>query len=228
MIGLLCFVLAVLASPFKSKLRLEAENAVLRHQLNVVRRRLSGRVRLANNDVPFGFEGGKALEAIGGAGHTAKTAMVFTRMDEVKGPNIKGWEAKRDYSFSGVRNVVDNQIAKSLTPDVARFMLSHLENNAFYLGALQKGDPVAAKVELSLLLDYLTEIVPPRAPAPAFPDYGTYDLLVLALQKGAEDFRVPWRAYLSIQRHSGHPRSTLTDFGDLIPALNDQKKSRST
>jgi hypothetical protein len=29
MIGLLCFVLAVLASPFKSKLRLEAENAVL-------------------------------------------------------------------------------------------------------------------------------------------------------------------------------------------------------
>src|ERR1700734_2845389 len=50
MIGLLCFVLAVLASPFKSKLRLEAENAVLRHQLNVVRRRLNGRVRLTNND----------------------------------------------------------------------------------------------------------------------------------------------------------------------------------
>src|ERR1700726_4402417 len=50
MIGLLCFVLAVLASPFKSKLRLEAENAVLRHQLNVVRRRRPGRVRLTNND----------------------------------------------------------------------------------------------------------------------------------------------------------------------------------
>src|SRR5258705_10385369 len=50
MIGLLCFVLAVLASPFKSKLRLEAENAVLRHQLIVLRRRLRGRVRLTNND----------------------------------------------------------------------------------------------------------------------------------------------------------------------------------
>jgi len=50
MISLLCFVLAVLASPFKSKLRLEAENAVLRHQLNVVRRRLPGRVRLTNHD----------------------------------------------------------------------------------------------------------------------------------------------------------------------------------
>jgi len=50
MIGLFCFVLTVLASPFKSKLRLEAENAVLRHQLNVMRRRLHGRVRLTNND----------------------------------------------------------------------------------------------------------------------------------------------------------------------------------
>src|SRR5713101_6695306 len=50
MIGLLCFVLAVLASPFKSKLRLEAENAVLRHQLIVLRRKLHGRVRLTNND----------------------------------------------------------------------------------------------------------------------------------------------------------------------------------
>src|SRR6202051_1883105 len=50
MIGLLCFVRAVLASPFKSKLRLQAENAVLRHQLIVVRRRLPGRVRLTNHD----------------------------------------------------------------------------------------------------------------------------------------------------------------------------------
>ncbi len=50
MIGLLWFVLAVLASPFKSKSRLEAENAVLRHQLMVLRRRLRGPVRLTNHD----------------------------------------------------------------------------------------------------------------------------------------------------------------------------------
>jgi hypothetical protein len=50
MIGLLCFALAVLGSPFRSKLRLEAENAVLRHQLIVFRRKLQGRVRLTNHD----------------------------------------------------------------------------------------------------------------------------------------------------------------------------------
>jgi hypothetical protein len=43
MIGLFCFAMAVLASPFKSKLRLEAENAVLRHQSH-------GRAGLTNHD----------------------------------------------------------------------------------------------------------------------------------------------------------------------------------
>ena len=50
MIGLLRFVLGILASPFKSKSRLEAENAVLRHQLIVLRRKMRGRPRLTNND----------------------------------------------------------------------------------------------------------------------------------------------------------------------------------
>ena len=50
MIALLCLVLAILTSPFKSKCRLEAENAALRHQLIVLRRKMQGRVRLANND----------------------------------------------------------------------------------------------------------------------------------------------------------------------------------
>src|ERR1700719_3417088 len=53
MTGLLCFVLAVLALPFKSKLQLEAENAVLRHQLNVLRRSRHGRVRLTTYERLF-------------------------------------------------------------------------------------------------------------------------------------------------------------------------------
>jgi len=53
MFALLCFVLAVLASPFKSKSRLEAENAALRHQLIVLRRKVQGRARLTNDDRVF-------------------------------------------------------------------------------------------------------------------------------------------------------------------------------
>ncbi|HYN00749.1 MAG TPA: hypothetical protein VET25_13455 [Aestuariivirgaceae bacterium] len=50
MFALLCFILAVLTSPFKSKSRLEAENAALRHQLIVLRRKVQGRARLTDSD----------------------------------------------------------------------------------------------------------------------------------------------------------------------------------
>ena len=53
MIALLFFALALLASPFKSKRRLAAENAALRQQLTVLRRQVRGRVRLTNNDRLF-------------------------------------------------------------------------------------------------------------------------------------------------------------------------------
>jgi transposase InsO family protein len=53
MIALLCFFLTLFASPFKSKSRLEAENAALRHQLIVLQRRMRGRVHLTSGDRLF-------------------------------------------------------------------------------------------------------------------------------------------------------------------------------
>jgi transposase InsO family protein len=50
MIALLSFLLALFTSPFKLKSRLEAENAVLRHQLAVLRRKVRGRVQLTSGD----------------------------------------------------------------------------------------------------------------------------------------------------------------------------------
>src|SRR5215813_3046266 len=50
MIALFCLLLTLFASPFKSKSRLEAENAALRHQLIILRRKARGRVRLTNGD----------------------------------------------------------------------------------------------------------------------------------------------------------------------------------
>jgi hypothetical protein len=53
MISLFCFFLALFASPFKSKSRLEAENAALRHQLIILRRKVRSRVQLTNGDRLF-------------------------------------------------------------------------------------------------------------------------------------------------------------------------------
>jgi hypothetical protein len=51
MIALLWFLLTLFASPLKSKSRIEAENAALRYQLIVLRRKV--RVRLTNGDRLF-------------------------------------------------------------------------------------------------------------------------------------------------------------------------------
>src|SRR5271167_1171688 len=53
MVALLCFVLMLLASPFRSKSQLAAENAALRHQLTVLRRKVRGRVQFSNDDRLF-------------------------------------------------------------------------------------------------------------------------------------------------------------------------------
>jgi hypothetical protein len=53
MIALICLLLVLLATPFRSKLALEAENAALRQQIIVLRHKLRGRFRLSNGDRLF-------------------------------------------------------------------------------------------------------------------------------------------------------------------------------
>jgi len=53
MIALLWLLLAVLAASFKSKCRLEAENAALRHQVVVLRRQARSQMQLTNFDRLF-------------------------------------------------------------------------------------------------------------------------------------------------------------------------------
>ena len=53
MFALLGIVIGILVSPIKSKSRLEAENAVLRHQVMVLQRQVRGRVHLTNLDRLF-------------------------------------------------------------------------------------------------------------------------------------------------------------------------------
>jgi transposase InsO family protein len=62
MIALFCLCLALFVSPFKSKRRLEAENAALRHQLIVLRRK----VRLIRDrDRAYGAAVTRRLRAMG-------------------------------------------------------------------------------------------------------------------------------------------------------------------
>jgi hypothetical protein len=146
------------------------------------------------------FAAGKALEGVLNAGHTRKLAVVFTHMDAVKGDNLKG-QAKLDHVFGGLRNVVENQLAKNVSAEAARYLLDHLSKSTFYVGKIDEVDPKPAIPELLKLLAYLSAAQPPVFEPVAFPEYSS-DNLVLAIQEAARDFRQQWQGTLGLAAHS--------------------------
>ena len=148
------------------------------------------------------FAAGKALEGIVNAGHTRKLAAVFTHMDAVKGDNLKG-QAKLDHVFGGLRNVADNQVAKNVSADAARYLIEHLEPRTFYVGRIDELDAKPAKPELNRLLAHLAAAQPPVFEPVAFPQYSE-DNLVLAIQEAARDFRQQWQGMLGLSAHVEH------------------------
>lgn len=146
------------------------------------------------------FAAGKALEGVLNAGHTRKLAVVFTHMDAVKGDNLKG-QAKLDHVFGGLRNVVENQLAKNVSAEAARYLLDHLGKSTFYVGKMDEADPKPAKPELLKLLAYLAAAQPPVFEPVAFPEYSSYNL-AYAIQEAARDFRQRWQGTLGLAMQS--------------------------
>jgi hypothetical protein len=145
------------------------------------------------------FSVGKALEALVSAGQTKKTIIVFTHMDVVHGPNLRG-RAKYEHAFNNLRNIIENQLAKSLPSEVIRFVADHLERNVFYLGRMNEATPLPAYPELLRLIGRLESTAPTARRVIAFPLYNT-DHLVLSIREAAEAFRLPWRARLGLDVH---------------------------
>jgi hypothetical protein len=130
------------------------------------------------------------------AGQTKKTVVAFTHMDDVHGPNLRG-RAKYEHTFNNLRNIVENQLGRSLPSDVVRFVTDYLEQNVFYLGKVNKAEPLAAYPELRRLTERLERAAPAQLRTIAFPQYNT-DHLVLSIREAAEAFRLPWRARLGL------------------------------
>ena len=146
------------------------------------------------------FATGKALEGIVNTGNTRKLAVLFTHMDAVKGENLKG-HAKLEHVFGGLRNVIENQLAKNVSTESARYLLERLKKHTFYVGRIGELDPKPAKPELLRLLVYLSSVQPPIPEPVAFPKYSP-DNLVLAIQEAARNFRQRWQGTLGLAEHA--------------------------
>lgn len=154
---------------------------------------------------------GKVFEAMGSAGYTSKFALLFTHMDTVSGDNLTTAASKREHVFGGVRNVLDNQVARIVSRDAARRLATHLEtNNTFYFAYLdpnrypRKDKEGVAHFESRLgdQLWRLTEHLFNRQAVrlqPAWPKY-SFERFGIAVREASLLFQDEWDARLGYKR----------------------------
>lgn len=182
---------------------LPEQTATLLHEVDVILLVDSAKNGLTN------YAAGKALETVANSGLTRKLAMVFTHMDMASASGLKG-QRLFDQVFSGLRNVVDNQLSKSLTAESARFLLDRLQLHTYYVGRIDRAEAKGAEPELNRLLEHLMAEQPPVIKPVSVPEYNQAFLL-MAIQEAARDFRRQWQGILGITSDSEHkPRSWQT------------------
>ena len=153
---------------------------------------------------------GKVFEAMGSAGYTSKFALLFTHMDTVSGDNLTTAASKREHVFGGVRNVLDNQVARIVSRDAARRLGTHLETNTFYFAHLDpkryptKDQERVANFESRLggELWRLTERLFTRQAVrlqPAWPKY-SFERFGIAVREASLLFQDEWDARLGYKR----------------------------
>ena len=70
-------------------------------------------------------------------------------MDRIKkAENLPNLSAKKAHLFGGIADVLEKQVARTLSKEVAGYMETHLQENTFYLGLLDQADPRQAIGEL--------------------------------------------------------------------------------
>src|SRR6266404_4752182 len=94
MAALIFFLLSLGASIFKSKSRLEAENAALRQQLIVLQRKIRGRVQFTNSDRLFFIQLYRWFPSVLSAITTIRPE-TLVRWHRTGAGNLGTWEADR-------------------------------------------------------------------------------------------------------------------------------------
>ena len=179
---------------------LPEQTATLLHEADVILLVDSAKNGLTN------YAAGKALESIANSGLTRKLAMVFTHMDMASASGLKG-QRLHDQVFSGLRNVVDNQLSKTLAPESARFLIERLQGHTFYVGRIDKADAKGAEPELNRLLAHLMAEQPPVIKPVSVPRYNTA-FLMMTIQEAARDFRRQWQGILGISQDSDYKQKS--------------------
>ena len=144
------------------------------------------------------------LRSIGSSGHADKLAVAFTHFDLVKGPNLNSQTLKRDHVLSAARDAIGT-LRQALGAPVASQLEARLENQAFFLGGLDReiaGIPRGFQDQILDLLQLMQDSGVPAEPVDAAPIYSG-EGLEIALRDAVEGFQQPWKARLGLTYHDG-------------------------
>jgi hypothetical protein len=155
----------------------------------------------------------KVFEAVASTGYTKSFALVFTHMDQASGEDLRDGKAKKEKVFGGVRNVLDNQIAKTLSRDAARHLETQLQTNTFYFAHLDGKFPTKDEVQIKKfekhlgkqLLDFVVCLAARKQPDLRLPGYPKYSMrsLGLAVREASLAFIENWEAKLGFKYVDG-------------------------
>jgi hypothetical protein len=155
----------------------------------------------------------KVFEAVASTGYTKSFALLFTHMDHASGEDLRDGKAKKEKVFGGVRNVLDNQIAKALSRDAARHLEIQLQENTFYFAHLDGRFPTRDEVQIKKfekrlgkqLLDFVVCLAARKQPDLRLPGYPKYSMrsLGLAVREASLAFIESWEAKLGFKYVDG-------------------------
>ncbi len=151
------------------------------------------------------------------SGNHSKLAIAFTHFDQVKGPNLPTFKAKRAHVLASVHNCF-SKLKETITGPIVPLMERAVDDQSFMLGALQGPStklPAGVKQQLDSLLNFFEA----KVPAPVIPDAKPiYDPsgLGFAVQRAASGFHDHWSARLGLSIDS----SVSKEHWTRVKALN--------
>jgi len=145
-----------------------------------------------------------ALRALVTSGHADKLIFCFTHFDQVRGANLRSTVDKQSHVTASAENAFA-QIAKQLDRSALRPLQKALDERTVFVGNIHR-DLLSPEIEsrvqgtvsqLRSLFVLLESMAVPTAGGLASPKYDQANL-VLAVQKGVQDFHEAWNARLGM------------------------------
>lgn len=179
------------------------------------------------------------LKGLATTGFHPKMHLIFTHLDQVKGPNLPTDQERKDHVRASLDNVI-RDLGTRYGASVARGLSQRLEEHCYFTGNLHRPlDPAKLKrtiAELVRLVRALQEVPPPQKTDIVRPIYdrGT---IVLLVQGAAERFHHDWNNRLRGE-HWNRVRAlsrrlaegwadrydTLDPIGDLVRELTERMR----